>query len=201
VLAAFGEQLSRALYAAAPHARLDIKIVKSTLPADLPETLRGMDGIISAPKAEFKAPDLDGQELFRDRWVCVVDADNPVGDRVQLADLQRLPWVIPHHPDTGYPATAPLAPLLSRLTTWPRVGVRVDSYQATPYFVAGTDRVAVMQHRLARRFADRPDLRILDCPGDPPPIVEVFWWHRRNNDDPAHVWFRELLTGVARQLS
>jgi DNA-binding transcriptional LysR family regulator len=200
VLAALGERMSRALYAAAPHARLDIKVAKGALPTDLTEALRKIDGIISAPKAEFKAPDLNGAELFRDRWVCVVDADNPVGDRVTIDDLERMPWVIPNHPDSGYPASSPLAPLLSRLSTRPQVSVRVDSYQATPYFVAGTDRVAVMQRRLARTFADRPDLRILDCPGDPPPIVEILWWHRRNDDDRAHSWLRKLLTRVAGEL-
>ena len=200
VLAALGERMSRALFAAAPHARLDIKVAKGALPTDLTEAMRTIDGIISAPKAEFKAPDLNGAELFRDRWVCVVDADNPIGDRIAIADLERMPWVIPNHPDGGYPASSPLAPLLSRLSTSPQVSVRVDSYQATPYFVAGTDRVAVMQRRLARTFAARPDLRILDCPGDPPPILEIFWWHRRNDDDPAHEWFRELLVGVARGL-
>lgn len=200
VLAAFGERLSRALHAAAPRARLHVRVVEGALPADLPEALRGMDGIISAPKAEFKAAGIDAQELFRDRWVCVVDAANPVGDRITLADLERLHWVVPNHPDGGYPASSPLAPLLARLSRRPQVAVRVDSYRATPYFVAGTERVAVMQERLARHLADRPDLRVLDCPGDPPPIVEVFWWHTRHAEDPAHAWFRALLARAARGL-
>jgi DNA-binding transcriptional LysR family regulator len=200
VLAAFGEHLSKALHAAAPRARLSIKVAKGTLPTDLPETLRAIDGIISAPKAEFKVDELRGQELFRDHWVCVVDASNPVPDRLTIADLERMPWVIPNHPDGEYPASSPLAPLLAQLPTRPTVAVRVDSYQATPYFVAGTDRVAVMQQRLALGFADRPDLRVLICPGAPPPIVEIFWWHHRNNNDAAHIWFRTLLTDTAEEL-
>lgn len=200
VIAAFGEQLSRALHAAAPRARLSIKVAKGALPTDLPETLLTLDGIVSAPKAEFKVDDLRGQELFRDHWVCVVDAANPVGDHLTTGDLERMPWVIPNHPDGEYPASSPLAPILAQLATKPNVAVRVDSYQATPYFVAGTDRVAVMQHRLARQFADRPDLRLLACPGAPPPIVEIFWWHKRNNNDAAHIWFRTLLTETARAL-
>jgi DNA-binding transcriptional LysR family regulator len=198
VLAALGEQLSKALHAAAPGTRLAIKVVKGSLPTDLPETLRAIDGIISAPKAEFKVDDLHGQELFRDHWVCVVDVRNPVPDRLEIADLERMPWVIPNYPDGEYPASSPLAPLLAQLAVRPHVAVRVDSYQATPYFVAGTDRVAVMQHRLAREFANREDLRVLACPGVPPPIVEIFWWHRRNNADAAHHWFRTLLTETAR---
>jgi DNA-binding transcriptional LysR family regulator len=197
VLTALGEQLSREMHAAAPAARLHVKVIKDALPADLPETLRVLDGIISAPAGRFRSSGIRGMELFRDRWVCVVAVDNPVGDRLEPADLERLPWVVPHHPDGEYPDSSPLGSLLARLSTRPRVAVRVDSYQATPYFVAGTDRIAVMQRRLARSFADRPDLRVLECPGDPPPIVETFWWHEKHEQDEAHRWFRSVVARAA----
>lgn len=197
VLAAIGEQVSRGMHDAAPHTRLHVKVVQERLPADLLDTLRVLDGIVSAPTVAFRADGIRGLELFRDRWVCVVAADNPVGDRLELADLERLPWVVPHHPDGEYPASASLAPVFARLATRPRVAVRVDSYQATPYFVAGTDRVAVLQRRLADRLADRPDLRVLDCPGDPPPIVETLWWHSKNDEDDAHRWFRSVVARAA----
>jgi DNA-binding transcriptional LysR family regulator len=182
----------------APRTRLHVKIVHEAMPADLPETLRVIDGIVSVPMPRFQVAGIRGLELFRDRWVCVVAADNPVGDRLELSDLERLPWVVPHHPDGEYPATSPLAPLFARLPARPRVAVRVDSYQATPYFVAGTGRVAVMQRRLALRFADRPDLRVLECPGDPPPIVETLWWHAKNDEDDAHTWFRAMVARAAK---
>lgn len=198
VLAALGERLSRTLYAEAPRTRLHIRVVKESLPADPVETLRGLDAIISAPTATLRSPGIRGLELFRDRWVCVVAAENPVADRLELVDLERLPWVVPHHPDGDYPASSPLAPLMARLTTRPLVAVRVDSYQATPYFVAGTDRVAVMQRRLARIFANRPDLRVLECPGEPPPIMETLWWHQKNDNDDAHRWLRHIVARAAR---
>lgn len=201
VLAAFGEGLSRALFAAAPDVRLHVSVANGRLPEDLPEALRSIDAIVSAPKAEFKDAEIRGEEIFRDSWVCVVAADNDsVGPEMHLRDLERLPWVVPNQPDQIYPASSPLAPLMAELTVRPQVAVRVDSYQATPYFVAGTDRVAVMQSRLAQGFAGRTDLRILDYPGTPAPIVEVLWWHRRHVDDPAHTWFRELVAGAARSL-
>lgn len=197
VLAAIGEGLSRAMHEAAARTRLHVKVVQEAMPADLLETLRVIDGIVSVPMPRFQVTGIRGLELFRDRWVCVVAADNPVGDRLALADLERLPWVVPHHPDGEYPPTSPLGPLFGRLTTRPQVAVRVDSYQATPYFVAHTDRVAVMQRRLAMRFSDRPDLRVLECPGDPPPIVETLWWHAKNDEDDAHTWFRSMVVRAA----
>jgi DNA-binding transcriptional LysR family regulator len=199
VLAALGEGLSRVMHGEGPGTRLHVKVVHEAMPADLLETLRVIDGIVSVPMPRFQVTGIRGLELFRDRWVCVVAADNPAGDRLELADLERLPWVVPHHPDGEYPATSPLAPLFARLSARPQVAVRVDSYQATPYFVAHTDRVAVMQRRLALRFADRPDLRVLECPGDPPPIVETLWWHAKNDEDDAHTWFRSMVARAAKE--
>jgi DNA-binding transcriptional LysR family regulator len=192
---ALGEALSRAMFTAAPGTRLHVKLVNESLPADPLDTLRVIDGIISSPTQALRTAGIRDLELFRDRWVCVLDRDNPAADRLTLRELGELSWVVPHHPDGGYPASYPLTPILARLARRPQVAVRVDSYRATPYFVAGTDRVAVMQRRLAMTFADRPDLRIVPCPGDPPEIVECLWWHHRLDDDPAHRWLR----GVTRQ--
>lgn len=199
VIAALGEQLSRTMYEAAPRTRLHIQVVRESLPTDLHETLWMIDGLISAPKAELYAPGIRSLELFRDRWVCVVAKDNPVSDQLQLADLERLPWVVPHHPDGGYPPSSPLGPLMARLPNRPRVAVRVDSYQAVPRFVTGTDRIAIMQGRLARLLPQRCGLRVLECPGDPPPIVEVLWWHAQKEHDEAHRWLRGVVEQAAQR--
>ena len=86
---------------------------------------------------------------------------------------------------------------LALLDIRPRIAVRVESYLAVPHFVAGTDRIALMQERLAARLADRMDLRVLECPGQPDPIVEALWWHRQYEDDTAHAWLRRLITETA----
>jgi len=41
----------------------------------------------------------------------------------------------------------------------PRIAVRVESCLAVPHFVAGTDRIALMQERLAARRDGRPRCR------------------------------------------
>jgi len=76
----------------------------------------------------------------------------------------------------------------------------VESYLAVPYFVTGTDRVALMQERLATRLASSSNLRVLECPGEAEPIVEALWWHRQYEDDPAHAWLRRLIMETARCL-
>lgn len=200
VLAATGEELSRELHSEGPGVKLHVRLVTEALPIDPTETLRLTDALVSAPMVRLSVQPIHSVELFRDRWVCVVAADSVAPGRVRLepGELAHRPWVLPHQPDGGYPPTAALAPLLNRLGIRPQVAVRVDSYAATPNFVAGTDRVAVAQERLVRAFADRPDLRILECPCDPDPIIEYLWWHERNEFDPAHTWMRQAIIRGAR---
>jgi DNA-binding transcriptional LysR family regulator len=89
---------------------------------------------------------------------------------------------------------------LALLDIHPRIAVRVESYLAVPYFVAGTDRVALMQERLATRLATSMNLRVIECPGESEPIVEALWWHRQFEDDPANAWLRRLTVETARKL-
>jgi DNA-binding transcriptional LysR family regulator len=128
---------------------------------------------------------------------------NPALDagRLRLEDLARLPWVAPYYRRSPpNPSAAPIMRQLALLDISPRIAVRVESYLAVPHFVAGTDRIALMQERLAARLADRMDLRVLECPGDPEPIAEALWWHRQYEDDTAHAWLRRLITETACRL-
>jgi DNA-binding transcriptional LysR family regulator len=85
---------------------------------------------------------------------------------------------------------------LALLDLQPRIAVRVESYLAVPYFVAGTDRIALMQERLATTA----NLRVVECPGDAEPIVEALWWHRHDEEDTADAWLRRLIMETARRL-
>ncbi len=155
-----GESLSQVIARAAPRARLHIRLVRETLSAEYAEGIRFIDAMIAPPTHGFALPDTRSAELFRDRWVCLVDARNPALDtgRLRLEDLARLPWVAPYYRSPPNPSAAPIMHQLELLDIRPRIAVRVESYLAVPHFVAGTDRIALMQERLAARLADRMDL-------------------------------------------
>lgn len=198
-----GEALSAALSSAAPSARLHIRLVRESLSTEYADAIRFVDGMVAPPTSGFMLPDTRSAELFRDRWVCVVDARNPALDAgtLRLADMARLPWVAPYYRSTQrQPPSVPVMRQLAVLDIQPRVAVRVESYLAVPYFVAGTDRVALMQERLATRLAAQAGLKVVECPGPPEPIVESLWWHRQYEDDTAHAWLRRLITETARRL-
>ncbi|MGH3169377.1 MAG: LysR family transcriptional regulator [Trebonia sp.] len=198
-----GEALSRAAAAAAPRTRLHVRLVRESLAVEYADGIRFVDGMVAPPTHGFALPDTRAAELFRDRWVCVIDAANPAlaAHCLGLADLARLPWVAPYYRSNAqHPLSVPVMRQLALLDIQPKIAVRVESYMAVPYFVAGTDRVALMQERLAARLAAPMNLRVLECPGTPDPIVESLWWHRQHEHDTAHAWLRQLIVETARRL-
>jgi len=199
-----GEALSQAVQRAAPNARLHIKLVRESLTTEYSDGIRFVDALVSPPTHGFALPDTRSAELFRDRWVCVLDGDNPVldgGSALRVRDLAGLPWVAPYYRSGSRGvASVPVMRQLALLDLQPRIAVRVESYLAVPYFVSGTDRVALMQERLATRLAASSNLRVLECPGEAEPIVEALWWHRQFEDDPAHAWLRRLNVETSRRL-
>jgi DNA-binding transcriptional LysR family regulator len=197
-----GETLSQLIHQAAPRARLHIRLVRESLSTEYAGAIRFIDGMVAPPTHGFALPNTRSVELFRDRWVCLVSASNPVLDAgpLRLPDLARLPWVAPYYRAQPNPSAAPIMHQLTLLDIQPHIAVRVESYLAVPHFVAGTDRIALMQERLAARLADRMDLRVMECPGEPEPIAEALWWHQQYEDDTAHAWLRRLIVEAARKL-
>jgi hypothetical protein len=85
----------------------------------------------------------------------------------------------------------------------PHVQITADSFLGVPFLITGTQRIALLQERLAQRIAVRPDLRILECPFEAVPLVEAFWWHPIYDRDIEHTWLRNrfalALAGIGVQ--
>lgn len=201
-IAVLGTGLSTAIGTQAPGVDLHVRLVREAFALDFAETITLIDGMVSPPVDRFELPFVRSVELFTDRWVCIADAANPdvVDEPLTLDRLAELPWVAPFQPDRGNPTAAPMSRQLALFGIRPDIRVRVESYQAVPHLVAGTNRVALLQERLAAQVADRLGLRVLPCPGDPEPIVERFWWHADRDGDPAHRWLRETVVAAAAAL-
>ncbi len=199
-VAMLGEPLSQLMDEEAPRAALHVRMVRESLTTEYVDLIRFIDGMVAPSSPLFKTANMRSMELFSDRWVCIASPDNPAIEQgyVTLADLARLPWVAPYY-QQGY-AGVPISGQLRMLGIQPRIAVRVESYLAVPYFVPGTDRVALVQERLARQAASRLSLRVLECPTALEPITENLWWHERYEDDPAHRFFRELVQRAARRI-
>jgi DNA-binding transcriptional LysR family regulator len=197
-IAVLGERLTSAVAEQAPHVRLDLVLVREALSARIARTIRAVDAVVSTPNARFRVPEIRSTTLYRDRWVCVVDRGSDFPDALTEDDVRDASWVVPYHRDSEFPSVVPVSGQLAALGVRPAVGVRVDSYQAVPFLVASTGRIALVQRRLAVLYADRLGLRVLDPPAPLEPLVSRLWWHERHTDDPAHAWFRRVVVRAAR---
>src|SRR3712207_9495292 len=130
---------------------------RAPLPADPPPRPRGF---LTARSR---------RDLYRDEWVCVVAADNPVADvGLTVEDLQTMPWVATYH---GPTASTPAARQLRSLGIEPHVQVVTESFRSIPDLIAGSDRIALVQERLAVTIPPSAGVRAVPCGVDLDPLV------------------------------
>jgi DNA-binding transcriptional LysR family regulator len=191
-LAVLGAGLARLLAAEAPGARLRLATGTPRRLDRAERLLLGAD-LLVAPHGG--GTDLPHQDLYRDDWVCVVATGNPdVGDALDARRLGELPWVVRCH---GTTAAAPEVRALRMLGVEPDVRVVTETAASVPALVAGTSRVAMLPRRLAGVLPPDAGVRTLPCPLDTGELVTAMWWHPAQEPDPAHHWFRNLLTRAA----
>ena len=197
VFVVLGEVLNRVLAEEAPGVSLDLRQLTAQTGLDLDATLRQVDGVVMPHEVVQGYP---GEVLLRDRWVCLVAATNTlVGAELTVEDLARLPWVTQYN--RLMPSSMPALRQLRALGIEPQVGVVVEGFQSVPFLVAGSNRVAFLQERLARRFEGVAPVRVLASPVDVGELTLSIRWHPSATDDPGHQWLRGALLRAAADLS
>lgn len=188
-VAVFGAELVRVAHAEAPGVRFRFRLAPPDVVDNAGALLSTSDGLLMPHGIISGFPAV---ELFADRWVFLVSADNPeVGDRLTLDHLARLPWAI-------YLRThdSPAVRQLAMLGIEPRAEVFTDTFQSLPFLVAGTGRIALIQELLADRLRDVAGVRLMEPPYDAVPLQEALWWHPVHTHDAAHIWLRETAARV-----
>ncbi len=195
VITVLGEPLLRRVAEVAPGVRLEL----SAIPMDMHESDRGLlqcDALIAPLGFGFGG---SHKELFRDRFVCVVDPGNPRlrDGRLTLDDLRALPHAARSNGRTHVP---PADRVLDELGVHPRVQVTAVGWLPLPFLVAGTDLVAIVPERLARRVAEAAGLTVVEPPFGDVELVEALWWHPDRAAGEDHHWLRRVLVDVAAGL-
>ncbi|MGO1543467.1 MAG: LysR family transcriptional regulator [Gulosibacter sp.] len=179
--------LARALASEAPEVRMEFPTVDFRLVNDAPDSLRHIDGAVLPHGYLADQPHLD---LFEDEWVCIVDAHSSLEEAPTSDELLARKWV------HTLPVRDGMTPARRQLQTR---GIDVQVVATTPYFhvvpdlVAGTDRVAVLPERVARRALVHGEIRIVQSPFELDPIRDAFWWHPSRGLDAGHRWLRGVL--------
>ncbi|MEM9461877.1 MAG: LysR family transcriptional regulator [Myxococcota bacterium] len=136
--------------------------------------------------------DLRRRRMYWDRMLCVVRRDHPeVGDPLGLETYLALRHLLvaPQGSRRGE-----VDAVLDRLGRSRRVAVVLPSLLAALTLIAECDLVLTLPGRLARAFASRLPIRVLEPPIELTPYEVVQLWHERDHQDPAHQWLRGALS-------
>ncbi|MGY1812595.1 LysR family transcriptional regulator [Blastococcus sp. SYSU D00820] len=199
VLSVLVEPLRRRVRERAPSVRLGFTDLTAIV-GDLtfaPQALLRHDLVVGPLGYGFQG---DHRLLFHDRLVCVVDARNPYL-RDGALDLEAL-CAMPHAV-TGFraPTVTPVDRVLSQHGVVRRVALRALGFLPLLFAVGGTDAVAIVPERLARRFSSEGRVRVVEPPFGLVDMLEAAWWHPSRAGDAGHRWLVGLLDEVVEELA
>jgi DNA-binding transcriptional LysR family regulator len=197
----FGEPLLRRVHHLAPDASLRMRLATREM-TDGDRGLLGYDLLIAPPSpASPEQPEV----VVRDRIVYLADPGNPrlrAGAdgawRLTVDDVAALPHAAVRLPD---PASDPAATALLRRGIRPNVAVITAGWLPLPFLISGTDMVAAVPERLARRLSAAAGVIVVEPPFGTIELVEAAWWHPLHATDPGLTWLRGLVAEVSASLA
>jgi DNA-binding transcriptional LysR family regulator len=178
----------------APHVRFQVKPWEE----DFTDQLRrgSLDLMILPREAVGDQPQLGVQDLFADRYVAAVDADNPdVGDELTLAQFQSMPYVA----YSSGPMQSLIELQLQALGLTRPIDITTRGFVIVPFLITGTPFVGLIHERLGRAVQTKANLKLLEPPMTLTPLTEAMFWNPRQAGDPANRWLRQRLLRAARE--
>ena len=192
VLSTLGAELDLRITQSAPRVRLRF------LPNTAQDPVEIREGTVELAIGVYRdlPPECRIQTLFDERLVCVVRREHPsIRARITLDQYATADHVqiAPRGQPGGY-----VDVVLARQGRHRRVARAVPFFLSAMQLAAQTDYVLTVPERLARSWAARFDLRVLEPPLAFEPYAVVQLWHPRHHDDPGHEWLRAQVAAAAR---
>ncbi|WP_225642571.1 LysR family transcriptional regulator [Bradyrhizobium australafricanum] len=190
-------ELTRLLRIEAPGIDLAVRPLTDATVA-LAKLERGeLDALIGGHLPE--SPRCVRHRLFEERFVCVRDARTNRSERLGLEDYATLPHALfSAAGGDGLPSV--IDALLARHGLKRRVAVTLAHVVAVPFAAAGTDLIATMSERIARRFTHLADIAVVAPPIDIPAFAIDLIHTSRAARDPALRWFLDAADRCAGRL-
>ncbi|GGF30497.1 LysR family transcriptional regulator [Subtercola lobariae] len=183
------------LPALAPNVQIHVRPLE-TVPVD--SVRRNQTDLLIMPRELMPSHlDLPFEELFTDRFVCVVDKDNPVvGAELDREQFSELPYL---QLNQGL-MTSIIETRLDELGVVRNIEMVAQSFVMAPFLLPGTRLVAIVHERFARELMSDGHFRILQPPFELATIGEGMVWAPRQTADAGHRWLRGQLAELARDI-
>jgi DNA-binding transcriptional LysR family regulator len=172
----------------APGIRLDFQRLP-TEPTDAEHDLLAHDFVVAAPGIGIE---VDSVEVFRDRYVVIADAHNPVvaGGAISMADFTASPFI---RTDFGRAHMTPAERRMHEQRIFPNVRVTTSTLLSIPLIVGGNDLIGVVPNLLVERNARVTGTVAVPTPFETTELIQRLWWHPAHTHDGAHAWMRDLV--------
>ncbi len=156
---------------------------------------RGEADLLIIPTG-FMSPDHPREVLYQENFVCMVWRHGALAQ----GELDFDRYIAAEHvvmQPAGGRADAFEGWFLKRYGITRRVAVMTYSFVTLPALLVGTDRIATVHERVARRLVGAWPLEIRPTPTKIEPMEQAMQWHKFRTKDPALAWLRDLLTEAA----
>ncbi|MGY4475323.1 LysR substrate-binding domain-containing protein [Bradyrhizobium sp. USDA 3364] len=191
-------ELTRLLRIEAPGIDLAVRPLTDATAA-LSKLERGeLDALVGGHLPE--TPRCVRHRLFEERFVCIRDAARASrSEHLSLKDYATLPHALfSAAGGDGLPSV--IDALLARHGLKRRMAVTLAHVVAVPFAVAGTDLIATMAERVARRFTQLAEIAVVAPPIEIPAFAIDLIHTGRAAQDPALRWFLDAVDRSASRL-
>lgn len=148
---------------------------------------------------EFCTPDHPAEEVFRERHVCVVWRGSALAEgELTLERYMNAGHVVMVPPGTN--SSSVEAWMANKLGFARRVEVTSFSFASCVELVKGTDRIATVHGRLARKLAPLLPVVLKESPLPLAQMHQMMQWHRYRTNDPGIEWLRQIILESAREM-
>ena len=159
---------------------------------------RGEADLLIVPTG-FMSPDHPREVLYREGFVCMVWRDSPLARGELSFDRYVSAEHVVMQPGSGR-SDAFEGWFLKRYGITRRVAVLTYSFVTLPALLVGTDRVATVHERIARRLVGAWPLEIRPTPMKIDPMEQAMQWHKFRTNDPGLSWLRGLMVEAAQHI-
>lgn len=160
------------------------------------DRLRGMElDMVIVPRGFIRTKKLIEAPIYDETFVCIARRGHPeISGRIDRALYAKLPHV-------SYRADASALSMETRLLGLAQNDViKVPTFSLLPLIVEQTDAIALVQQRVASRFAQTADIEVYAPPMRIAPLKVCMYWSPAHEQDRVHEWFRRNLESIATEL-
>lgn len=176
----------------APDIKLDMRLPEDSVYQVFE---RGEIDLMLIPE-EFLLPNHPAVLLFKEPHVVVAWQDNPLFKRkissAKFFDAAHVTVTLGPNRDPSFTERN-----LEKLGYKRRIDVWAPHFSAVPWLLLNTDRLAVMQERLAKKFVEVLPLKMAPLPFEFPVMNIMAQYHSARDGDQGLKWFIRLLRDCA----